>query len=177
MVGKTSKKNLKAKKAGKADKFDKSEKSEKKVVNNELLFSRCKTEDDLRKVYNYEVDVFAEAGNFEWSWENLISEQKQGWEIYSLTLDQEILAAIFLRLDENALYTKNTSMKMSYQGHGYSHRIKEFYEQKAKEKAAKKIINFCAVDNFRTIALNESHGYQRIGVLNNGEVLKWEKTL
>ena len=54
----------------------------------------------------------------------------------------------------------------------------EFYEEIALEKKIKKIINLCPVDNFRTIALNESHGYSRTGLTHqDGEIVEWEKCL
>lgn len=142
-----------------------------------LRFVKCHTEEELKRLYNYDVDVFAEAGDFEWSLQNLKKEKKQGWEIYAVEVDHEFIAAIFLRQENGILYTKNTSLKLMYQGQGLSHRIKDFYEHLARGQKAHTIIHYCAVDNFRAIALNESHGYHKTGVHKNGEVLEWQKKL
>lgn len=170
------------KKSSKAKKSTKSKpksKALKKIEANAniLRFIKCNSDDELKKLYNYDVDVFAEAGDFDWSLENLKKERKQGWEIYSVENNNEIIAAVFLKFEKDQLSTKNTSIKMTYQGKGYSHRIKDFYEHLARTHQVKSIIHFCAVDNFRAIALNESHGYKRVKTHKNGEVVEWEKKL
>lgn len=144
---------------------------------NTLRFIKCNSDEELKKLYNYDVDVFAEAGDFDWSLENLKRERKQGWEIYSVENNNEIIAAVFLKFEKDLLATKNTSIKMTYQGKGYSHRIKDFYEHLARTHQVKSIVHYCAVDNFRAIALNESHGYKRVKTHKNGEVVEWEKKL
>ena len=143
-----------------------------------LTFESCINETDLKKVYNYDVDVFAEASDFVWSLKSLKSEQKKGWSIYSVTSSEannEIVAALFIKEGEKELMTKNTAIKMAHQGKGVSHQIKQFFEKQAKTSKMKNIVHFCAVDNFRTIALNESHGYKKVDVLKNGEIIKWQK--
>ncbi len=144
-----------------------------------LVFKKCETEDDLKDVYDYDADVFAEAGDFEWSLKNLKQEQTEGWDIYSVTFkaEKEIIAALFMKKDGKALLTKNTAVKMSHKGLGVSHKIKEFFEQKAREDKFSNIVHFCAVDNFRNIGLNESYGYDKVDTRKNGEVLQWEKKL
>jgi len=142
-----------------------------------LRFIKCHNEADLKRLYNYDVDVFAEAGDFEWSLENLKKEQKQGWEIYSVEMNGQTIAAVFLKFDGDNLLSKNTSLKMTYQGQGISHRIKDFYDHLAHSHQVKYITHFCAVDNFRAIALNESHGYEKVKCHKNGEVVEWKKTL
>lgn len=164
-------------KTKKKSKEDTNAKKTSKANPHTLRFIKCNGEVELKKLYNYDVDVFAEAGDFDWSLENLKKEKKLGWEIYSVEQSNEIIAAVFLRFDDNTLSTKNTSIKMTYQGQGFSHRIKDFYEHLAKTHKVSAIIHFCAVDNFRAIALNESHGYKRVKTLKNGEVIEWKKTL
>lgn len=150
-------------------------KNDHEIENHKINFIKCDSESDLKKIYSYDVDAFALAGDFEWSMQNLLNEQKQGWEIYSVVRGNEIISALFVKKEQNSLLTKNTPIKISYQGKGYSHLIKEFYESKAKSLKASRILNYCAVDNFRNIALNESHGYKKVAVLHNGEVLEFEK--
>ncbi len=147
--------------------------------NPNLIFKKCESEDDLKSVYNYDADVFAEAGDFEWSLKNLKQEQSEGWDIYSVTFksEKEIVAALFMKKEGSSLLTKNTSVKMSHKGLGVSHKIKEFFETFAKKEKYSSIVHFCAVDNFRNIGLNESYGYLKVDVRKNGEVLQWEKKL
>jgi predicted GNAT family acetyltransferase len=93
--------------------------------------------------------------------------------------DDEIVAAVLMRKDGDTLFTKNTPIKMAFQGNGFSHQIKNFYEEEAKKQHIRKVINYCPVDNFRMIALNESHGYKRtgnsFGTSNN--IIEWVKVL
>ena len=75
--------------------------------------------------------------------------------------------------------TKNTSLKMNYQGSGYSHKIKEFFEKVARERKLKKIVHYCGIDNFRMYSLNESHGYKKTPhkLGTNGRVVEWIKPI
>lgn len=154
--------------------------AKKNKDDSDLIVKLCKTNKDLMQVYNYEVDVFAEAGDFEWSMKALNSQKDSGWNIYGVfspTDGDEIISALFTKVDGGEFHTKNTSLKISHQGIGISHKIKDFFEKEARSKKSKNIVHFCAVDNFRNIALNESHGYQRIESINNGETIKWSKLL
>jgi RimJ/RimL family protein N-acetyltransferase len=149
-------------------------------VKPKLYFKHCTDSKDLRDVYNYEVDVFAEAGDFLWSLEALEDEINRGWKIYAVRCDEsgdEIISVLFVKLKQGDYFTKNTSLKLNFQGKGISHSIKEFFEMMALKTKAKNIVHFCAVDNFRSIALNESHGYLKIDCIKNGEILKWKKAL
>jgi hypothetical protein len=57
--------------------------------------------------------------------------------------------------------------------------IKNFYENEAKKAQVNKVVNYCPVDNFRMIALNESHGYKRTGNSFglNQNIIEWVKVL
>jgi len=145
----------------------------------EVTFKKCKTEEHLDKLYQYEVDVFAEAGDFEWSLQNLIDKKENGWDVYSVNMENEedIVAALFIKKEKGELLTNNTSVKMSHKGLGISHKIKEFFEDTAKNQKVDSIVHFCAVDNFRTITLNENYGYKRVGITHSGEVIKWQKNI
>ena len=74
---------------------------------------------------------------------------------------------------------KCITIKMAFQGNGFSHQIKNFYEEEAKKQHLARLINYCPMDNFRMVALNESHGYKRtgkaFGVANN--IIEWVKVL
>ena len=78
----------------------------------------------------------------------------------------------------NELHTKNTAVKISHKGSGFSHKIKEFLENKAKELNMKKIVHYCRIDNFRMYSLNESHGYNKTkNTFGEGQIIEWEKKL
>jgi len=72
--------------------------------------------------------------------------------------------------------TKNTAVKANYQGSGFSHEIKNFFDKKAKELKAKKILHYCSIDNFRMYSLNESHGYKKTKK-SEGQLVEWVKDI
>lgn len=111
--------------------------------------------------------------------EEIKQEVKDGWELYAVYFEQEIIAALFCKVDKNALLTKNTAIKMQHQGSGFSHKIKHFFEEKAMDLKLDKIIHYCRIDNFRMYSLNESHKYKKIqeGIGDDKQLVIWEKTL
>lgn len=144
----------------------------------ELLISPSKTEKEITEIYNFNVKAFAEMEDFSWSLENLKKEVKNGWNIYSVTFDGDIVCALFLKHQDNSLLTKNTPIKMNFQGNGFSHIIKDFYEEYAKDNDMSTVYNYCPVDNFRMISLNEGHDYIKTGEKLEGTNLEeWIKSL
>lgn len=106
------------------------------------------------------------------------NEVSEGWELYSVMVDGEIIAALFFMTDKDTLYTKNTAIKVNYQGSGFSHKIKEYFEKVAREKGLKHIAHYCRIDNFRMYSLNESHGYRKTQKkMGDGQVVEWMKDL
>jgi GNAT superfamily N-acetyltransferase len=93
--------------------------------------------------------------------DNIKKELSDGWELVSAKDGKYVVAAVFFRLDDSDLLTKNTGIRPEAQGSGFSHQIKEFLEVKAKEVGAKKLLHYCRIDNFRMYSLNESHGYKK----------------
>ena len=144
-----------------------------------LKFEKIKSHSDIEKVYNYDVEVFTETPDFDWTLDSIKDEVKDGWQLYAVTLGEEIVAAAFMKEEGGALLTKNTPIKMIYQGNGYSHRIKDFFEDMAKEKKTPKVFHYCSSHNFRMIALNESHGYERTPKTFDGlkYMTEWEKPI
>ena len=142
-----------------------------------LKFLLAKSAADIKSVYEYNIDAFSESPDFNWNLDEIQREIKSGWDLYSANINDEVIAAVFLKKDKNTLYSKTTSIKMNFQGSGFSHKIKEFIEDSAKKMKAKEIINFCGIDNFRMYSLNESHGYQKTGrkLGDNGQVVEWKK--
>lgn len=144
-----------------------------------LVFKQSTTGDDIKEIYHFNAKAFADSQDFTWSEENIKQEIKQGWKLYSVNFEDDIVAALFLKQEGPVLFTKNTPIKLIYQGNGFSHRIKDFYEKVAKENKVKKIVNYCPSDNFRMISLNEGHEYRRTGksLGPQSEILEWEKVL
>ena len=111
----------------------------------------------------FDMQAFTDTQDFSWSLDNIKKEVRTGWKLFSVMTDDEIVAAVLMKKDGDTLFTKNTPIKMAFQGNGFSHQIKEFYEVEAKKQQIARVVNYCPVDNFRMIALNESHGYKRTG--------------
>lgn len=142
----------------------------------DLKFVKATTEKDFKDIFNYNIDAFSDSPDFKWDLEQIKNEVKSGWELYAAYLQKDIIAACFFKLDHDRLLTKNTATKMTAQGSGYSHQVKEFFEKKAKELKAKEIVHYCRIDNFRMYSLNESHGYTKTpNKLGNGLIVEWVK--
>lgn len=144
-----------------------------------LKFQLAKNQDDIKNVYEYNIDAFSESPDFNWNLPEIKKEVKEGWDLYAAYVGEEVIAAIFVKDENDQLLSKTTSIKMNYQGSGYSHKIKEFIEELAKTKKHNKVINFCGIDNFRMYSLNESHGYKRTGrkIGEKNQVIEWIKDL
>jgi hypothetical protein len=144
-----------------------------------LIFKEAKKEDEIINISKFDIQAFTDAQDFSWTLDNLKKEVKTGWKLYAVIAEEEIVAAVLLKADGDTLFSKNTPIKMAFQGNGFSHMIKNFYEDEAKKFHVRKVINYCPVDNFRMIALNESHGYKRTGKSFgiNQNIIEWVKVL
>ncbi|MCO4753450.1 MAG: hypothetical protein KC478_03160 [Bacteriovoracaceae bacterium] len=144
-----------------------------------LEFKKSESDQEIKDIFNFNAKAFAESQDFTWSEDNIKKEIKEGWKLYSVSYDDDIVAALFLKKDDGTLLTKNTPIKLIYQGNGFSHKIKDFYEKVAKENSMKRIVNYCPSDNFRMISLNEGHDYTKTGKTfgPHDEILEWEKHL
>lgn len=145
----------------------------------ELNFVKAITKDDFKRIFDYNIDAFSDSPDFKWTLSEIEQEVNEGWELYAAYLRNEIIAACFLRIDGVSLLTKNTAIKMTAQGSGYSHQIKEFFEEKAKELNLKEITHYCRIDNFRMYSLNESHGYKKTDrkLGERGLIVEWIKKI
>jgi hypothetical protein len=133
----------------------------------------------IKEIYDYTIDAFSDTPDFKWNLEEIQNEVKDGWSLCGVRNKQdEIVAAVFYRLDKKKLMTKNTGLKIDHQGSGYSHAMKEFFEKTARGLKAKSIVHYCRIDNFRMYSLNESHGYEKTGCKADDEqIVEWEKVL
>lgn len=145
----------------------------------ELKFKEAKKEEEILNISKFDMQAFTDTQDFSWSLDNLKKEVKTGWKLMSVMVEEEIVAAVLMKREGDTLLTKNTPIKMAFQGNGFSHQIKNFYEDEAKKSQLVKVVNYCPVDNFRMIALNESHGYKRtgnaFGLSNN--IIEWVKAI
>jgi predicted GNAT family acetyltransferase len=145
----------------------------------QLIFKEAKKEEEVVNLSNFDIQAFTDAQDFSWTLDNIKKEVKTGWKLYSVMSDNEIVAAVLMRKEGDTLFTKNTPIKMAFQGNGFSHKIKNFYEEEARKQQIRRVVNYCPMDNFRMIALNESHGYKRtgnaFGISNN--IIEWVKVL
>jgi hypothetical protein len=144
-----------------------------------LSFKEVKKDEDIKDVSKFDVQVFTETQDFQWSYDSIKKELKNGWKLVAVQFGDETVAAIVFKSEKDTLFTKNTPIKMAFQGNGFSHMIKDFYEGQAGKLRLKRVVNYCPVDNFRMISLNESHGYRKTGnyLGNNKNIVEWEKLL
>ena len=144
-----------------------------------LKFIKANNSKDIKTIYDYNMDAFSDSPGFNWNFDEIKKEIKSGWELYGVEDKGEIIAALFYKLDGKTLFSKNTAIKISHQGSGFSHKIKDFFEVQARESKVGKIVHYCSIDNFRMYSLNESHGYEksnrRLG--EKGQVVEWIKTI
>jgi SUMO ligase MMS21 Smc5/6 complex component len=125
----------------------------------ELVFKSYSRKEDVSKVINPNMKAFSAGPLITWSEDSVRDEIKNGWDFYAVSFNKDIVAGLFVKNEDGKLLTKNTPLNIQYQGNAFSHRIKEFYETLAVDSNCFEVINLCGSDNFRTIALNESHGY------------------
>lgn len=144
-----------------------------------LTFKKAKTEKDIREIFEHNIDAFSDSPDFKWTFDEIKKEVADGWELYSLIDEGEIVAAVFYKVEDGSLLTKNTAIKLDHQGVGLSHSIKEFFEKVARDKKLKNIYHYCRIDNFRMYSLNESHQYKKTPrkLGPEGLVVEWVKSL
>jgi RimJ/RimL family protein N-acetyltransferase len=146
-----------------------------------LKFIKAKSKEDIESLEGFNTEAFTGHDEFKWTKENLTKSKKEGWDLYAAQFENDIVAVLLVKIENNQLLTKNTSIKLTHQGNGFSHQIKEFYETLAGKENVKKIVNYCFADNFRMISLNERHNYHFVGDESgvNGQpgITKWEKVI
>ena len=139
--------------------------NDKKIQNSESVTVDIKeitAASSFEEIEKFNVDAFTDTPGVDFKKSSLKKLLKDDWKIFVLSHQEEIVSVLFIKKDPDRLLTKNTPIKMSYQGNGLSHLIKEFYEEYASEEKIGEIIHYCPIDNFRMISLNEKHGYAKI---------------
>lgn len=166
------------KKAQKAIKKNKGEIKVPQAAKRSISFRHVYDEKEIRAVFDYNIDAFSDTPDFHWGIGEIKEEMKHGWELHAVLWGDEVIAAVFLKLEGGTLLSKNTAIKMTYQGSGFSHQIKAFVEAKAKEMKARKVLHYCRIDNFRMYSLNEGHGYKKTNKkLPDEQVVEWMKVV
>lgn len=142
-----------------------------------LSIEEVSSDKEIKEVADFDVQVFTDFKDFEWNIDYIKKEIQNGWRVYAAKHGKETVAALMMKKDQNKLLTINTPIKIAYQGNGFSHRIKEYYEERADQDGFELVVNYCPIDNFRMIALNESHGYRKTGnnFGSNLGIEEWEK--
>jgi hypothetical protein len=144
-----------------------------------LKFEASNTQEQIKAVFNFNTEAFTDTQDFTWTKENIEEQINSGWDLVSVKSGKEIVCALFIKKDKKALLTKNTPIKINHQGNGYSHLIKEYYENYAKDNGLGEVYNYCPADNFRMISLNEGHDYAKTGksLENNSNMIEWVKKI
>lgn len=142
-----------------------------------LIFKEARKEEEVLDLSRFDIQAFTDNQDFQWNLVNIKREMKDGWRLFSVGYGPETVAALFLKSDTETLYTKNTPIKLAFQGNGFSHQIKDFYEREANRLQLQRVVNYCPADNFRMIGLNESHGYRQTGNYAGAtkNIQEWEK--
>ena len=89
-----------------------------------LVFKEAKKEEEVVNLSKFDVQAFTDTQDFSWTLDNIKKEIKTGWKLYSVVTDDEIVAAVLVKRDGDTLHTKNTPIKMAFQGNGFSTKIK-----------------------------------------------------
>ena len=146
-----------------------------------LEFRPVTSKKALGELVSFILEAFSETTAFQWSVESLKDEIKHGWKVFAVWYQDDIVAAVLTRMGTGEILTKHTGVKLPYQGKGLSHQIKEWFEAEARSNGLGTIFNYCQTDHFRTIALNERHGYVKTGrvekLSDDLEVIEWKKVL
>ena len=141
-----------------------------------LSFQLAKTQQDLRQVHAHNMSAFFDEDEFPWSFQWLEKMHHDGYSIYQVKCDGETIAALFTKKTKRGLLSKHTPIKLNFQGNGLSHQIKDYIETLATKAKCGDIFHYCAMDNFRMAALNESHDYRKTGQ-RDGNIVEWHKSL
>ena len=145
-----------------------------------LIFTPVHTKKELESLINFDLEAFSALPDLEWTVKGLQKEIEDEWQILAISVQEEIVAVVLVKEKKGAWLTKTTSIKLAYQGNGFSHVIKEQLEILAIEQGLSEIRHYCPSDNFRLIALNERHGYKKKSTFkgkNGGDVEEWAKKL
>ncbi len=143
-----------------------------------LNFIKIEEDSEIRKIHEFNVKAFSDE-DLSWTYENLKKYIANGWDLYTANYESSMVAALFIKEEDKVLHTRNTSIGVDFQGNGFSHMIKDHFEDIAYDKNLVSVINYCPFDNFRMISLNERHHYTKTGKKfgKNNEIIEWEKKI
>lgn len=81
-----------------------------------LTFKEAKKEEEVVNLSKFDIQAFTDTQDFSWSLDNIKKEVKTGWKLYSVTAEEEIVAAVLMKKDGDILFTKNTPIKTGLSG-------------------------------------------------------------
>jgi hypothetical protein len=88
------------------------------MTKKELEFTESKSNKTIDEIYNFSTEAFSGLSE-EWSVDGLKKQVKEGWQLYSVKFEGEVVAAVLTKEDADMLLTKNTTIKINYQGNGF----------------------------------------------------------
>ena len=145
----------------------------------DLVFKTISKVTEINDMVGNQKEVFSAEPLVIWNQESVENELDEGWNLYTVLFNKDMVAGLFVKKQADKLITKNTHLNIQYQGNAFSHRIKEFYEELAENENCSSVVNLCGGDHFRTIALNESHGYilEKKDQSEGHEIQTWSKKI
>ena len=77
----------------------------------ELVFKKATKVAEYKAIYDHNLDAFTDSPDFNWDIEEIKKEVKEGWNIFSAHVGEDIIAALFLKLEG-----KNIPKKIEVRG-------------------------------------------------------------
>ena len=72
-----------------------------------LSFSKASSSQEIQNILDYNINAFVDTPGFTWDLSGIKREIDDGWDLYGVQFEKEIIAAVFLRVDGENLFTKN----------------------------------------------------------------------
>ena len=62
-----------------------------------LKFIKASKDKDIKDIFDYSIDAFSDSPDFNWTLEEIKAEVKDGWNLYAVRAEKEVIASIFLK--------------------------------------------------------------------------------
>ena len=63
----------------------------------DLRFKKASSNKDYQDIFNHTIDAFSDSPDFNWTIEEIKREVNDGWVVYSASVEDEIIAAVFIK--------------------------------------------------------------------------------